>query len=231
MSCTPWRCSYPDSYRPTCRRLRARKDRVIKTALSLRLPLLVLAIWALEVAPAAAAATLSLTPDSGQPGTRFDAVYSYSPPPRSGCPAGSTVDFWWDAAGPGSANPPGAQQIGQATLQAAGCMTTARLKVPTSSCAVHTVYAYIDDGRGAPVPGTTLSARFTVTGCQSPSPSPSSPQPSQGSPQPPQGSPKPVQGSPKPVQGSPQPVQGSPQPVQGSPQPVPATSSSPSASL
>lgn len=150
-----------------------RKVAIGRAAPSVRLALLVLAIWILGVTPAAAAQALSLAPDAGQPGSAIDALHSYTPPPRSSCPTGSTVDFWWDAAGAGATNPAGARLLGQAVLEGSGCTARARLTVPaTSSCAVHTVYAFIDSGRGGPVSGTISSSRFTVTGCPSPKPSP-----------------------------------------------------------
>ena len=143
-----------------------------KVAFSVRLAVLVLATSALVVGPAAAAATLSLAPGSGSPGSTFDAAYAFTPPAGARCPAGGTVDFWWDAEGPGSP-PPGAGPLGQAALLAFNCTARSALQVPAAApCGAHTVFAFIDDGRGGPTSGTTSSTGFIVAGCPTPPPAP-----------------------------------------------------------
>lgn len=139
----------------------------------LRFALAILATLAMGVGAASAATSLVLAPAAGQPGATFDAIYTFSPAPRATCPSNGLVDFWWDAAGPDPSNPPGAALLGTASLVTSGCMARAQLLVPiTAGCAAHTVYGFIDDGRGNPVAGSTVSAIIAVGGCASPSPLP-----------------------------------------------------------
>jgi hypothetical protein len=113
---------------------------------------------------------LTLRPAKGAAGSTLAATYEDMVPAAALCTAG-TVDFWWDAAGPGSGNA-GAKKLGSATIAVQDCVAVApALKVPKASCGRHVVYAF-RSRNGDPVPTSVTSAAFTVNGCATASPAP-----------------------------------------------------------
>ena len=186
----------------------------------------VLVLWlTLGAQPAwAADPVLVLNPTEGAPSSTFSATYTDTPPPRTDCSPG-TVDFWWDAAGPGSGNP-AATKLGSAPIETTGCTALAAgLVVPGAPCGRHVVYAFRSRNGDVEL-GTTTSAAFTVTGCPAPTPTPAPPAPT---PAPtPAATPTPASGAtaaPSVVPSAP--PSGSPV-ASGSPSPSPSPSASPS---
>jgi hypothetical protein len=147
------------------------------------LGLLIVSVGAGAHAALAADPGLTLQPTQGAVGSLFAATYTGTVPAGVLCPAG-TVDFWWDAAGPGSTTP-GAKKLGSAAIQTSTCRAVApRLVVPKATCGSHVVYAF-RSANGNPLRGTTATAAFKVTGCATASPTPRPPTPPPATAQPP----------------------------------------------